>query len=77
PADGDPRPADGDPRPAAAADPAALDISGHVAQIGELLAAIDEGRAPAVDGEAGRATLEIVCAVYESARSGRAVTLGS
>jgi predicted dehydrogenase len=77
PADGDPRPADGDPRPAAAADPAALDISGHVAQIGELLAAIDEGRAPAVDGEAGRASLEIVCAVYESARSGRAVTLGS
>ncbi len=73
-----PGPADGDARPpTAAADPAALDISGHVAQIGDLLAAIDEGRAPAVDGEAGRATLEIVCAVYESARSGRAVPLGS
>jgi UDP-N-acetyl-2-amino-2-deoxyglucuronate dehydrogenase len=61
----------------AAADPAALDVSGHAAQLGDLLAAIDEGRAPAVDGEAGRAALEIVCAVYESSRSGRTVTLRS
>ena len=58
-------------------DPAALDVSGHAAQIADLLAAIDEGREPAVDGQAGRDALEIVCAVYESARSGRTVTLGS
>ncbi len=61
----------------AAADPAALDISGHAAQIADLLAAIDEGRAAGGRRRGGRATLEIVCAVYESARSGRDRTLGS
>ena len=69
--------AEGAAGPGAAANPAALDISGHAAQLADLLAAIDEGRAPAVDGEAGRAALEIVCAVYESSRSGRPVTLRS
>jgi len=68
---------DGRARAAAAADPAALDVSGHAAQIADLLAAIDEGREPAVNGRAGRDALQIVCAVYESARSGRTVILGS
>ena len=57
----------------AAADPAALDVASHAAQIADLLAAVEEGREPAVDGQAGRDALEIVCAVYESARTGRAV----
>jgi len=73
----DPAPPGDGGRPGAAADPAALDVSGHVAQIGDLLAAIGEGREPAVGGQAGRDALEIVCAVYESSRSGRTVTLGS
>jgi UDP-N-acetyl-2-amino-2-deoxyglucuronate dehydrogenase len=77
PADDGAHSADGGPRLGAAADPAVLDFSGHAAQLADLLAAIDEGRAPAVDGEAGRAALEIVCAVYESSRSGRTVTLRS
>jgi UDP-N-acetyl-2-amino-2-deoxyglucuronate dehydrogenase len=73
----DPTPPGDGGRPGAAADPAALDVSGHAAQIGDLLAAIGEGREPAVGGQAGRDALEIVCAVYESSRSGRTVTLGS
>ncbi len=60
-----------------ASDPAAPEVSGHAAQLADLLAAIDEGREPAVDGQAGRDALQIVCAVYESARAGRTVTLGS
>jgi len=60
---------------AAGSDPAALDAAGHAAQIADQLAAIDEGREPAVSGQSGRDALEIVCAVYESARTGRAVTL--
>jgi UDP-N-acetyl-2-amino-2-deoxyglucuronate dehydrogenase len=67
----------GHDRPGAAADPVALDVSGHAAQLGDLLAAIGEGREPAVGGQAGRDALEIVCAVYESSRFGRTVTLGS
>jgi UDP-N-acetyl-2-amino-2-deoxyglucuronate dehydrogenase len=62
--------------PGAAADPVAIDVAAHAAQIADLLAAIDEGREPAVGGEAGRDALEIVCAVYESARTGRTVRLG-
>ncbi len=59
----------------AAADPAAIEVASHAAQIADLLAAIEEGRAPAVDGQAGRDALEIVRAVYESARTGAPVRL--
>ena len=58
-------------------DPAAVDVAGHAAQITDLLAAIDQGREPAVGGEAGREALEVVCAVYESARTDRTVRLMS
>jgi UDP-N-acetyl-2-amino-2-deoxyglucuronate dehydrogenase len=61
--------------PPAAADPAALDHASHAAQLADFLAAIDEGRRPAVTAEDGRDALEIVCAVYQSAREGRPVTL--
>jgi UDP-N-acetyl-2-amino-2-deoxyglucuronate dehydrogenase len=59
----------------AAADPAAIEVASHAAQIADLLAATEEGRAPAVDGQAGRDALEIVRAVYTSARTGRTVRL--
>ena len=59
-----------------AADPAAIEVASHAAQIADLLAAIEEGRAPAVDGQAGRDALEIVRAVYTSARTGTPVSVG-
>jgi predicted dehydrogenase len=71
---GDAIPEDAAPGPVGgAADPAAIDVAGHAAQIADLLAAVDQGREPAVDGQAGRDALEIVCAVYESARTGMPV----
>jgi UDP-N-acetyl-2-amino-2-deoxyglucuronate dehydrogenase len=63
------------PAAGTASDPAALDVASHAAQIADLLAAVDTGREPAVSGESGREALEIVCAVYESSRTGRPVTL--
>ena len=60
----------------AAADPAAVEVAAHAAQLADLLAAADAGREPAVTGQDGRDALEIVCAVYESSRSGRTVSLG-
>ncbi|MGP7997158.1 MAG: Gfo/Idh/MocA family protein [Streptosporangiaceae bacterium] len=60
---------------AAAANAAAIGTSGHAAQIADLLAAIDEGREPAVTGQDGRDALELASAVYESAREGRTVVL--
>jgi UDP-N-acetyl-2-amino-2-deoxyglucuronate dehydrogenase len=60
----------------AAADPAALEVANHAAQIADLLAAVDSGREPAVSGQSAREALEIVLAVYESSRTGRPVALG-
>ena len=60
---------------AAAADPAALQVAGHRAQIADLLAAVEEDRDPFITGEEARKPLEIILAIYESARTGREVTL--
>jgi predicted dehydrogenase len=65
----------GSASPAAAATPTGLKTASHAAQISDLLDAIDEGRAPLVTGEDGRAAVELVCAVYESARDARTVRL--
>jgi predicted dehydrogenase len=62
-------------QPGAAATPADLGVASHAAQIGDLLDAIELGHPPAVTGEDGRAVLEVLCAVYESARDGRTIRL--
>jgi UDP-N-acetyl-2-amino-2-deoxyglucuronate dehydrogenase len=61
--------------PAAGANAAALATASHAAQITDLLAAVDEGREPSVTAADGRAALEVVLAVYQSAREGRTVLL--
>ncbi|HEY2693608.1 MAG TPA: Gfo/Idh/MocA family oxidoreductase [Streptosporangiaceae bacterium] len=61
--------------PAVAASAADLEVAAHAAQFADLLAALDEGREPQVTAADGRATLELVCAVYESARQGWPVAL--
>ena len=60
-----------------AADPAAISHAGHRTQIADLLEAIETGRPPAITGEDARRPLEIILAVYRSAREGREVTLPS
>ncbi|MCC7370719.1 MAG: Gfo/Idh/MocA family oxidoreductase [Chloroflexi bacterium] len=52
-----------------------LETIGHNAQIADMIEAIRDGRPPAVSGEEGRASLEVVLAIYESARTGREVVL--
>jgi UDP-N-acetyl-2-amino-2-deoxyglucuronate dehydrogenase len=59
----------------AASNAADLGISSHIAQLTDLLAAVDEKRDPLVTGADGRRTLELIRAVYESAREGRAVVI--
>jgi UDP-N-acetyl-2-amino-2-deoxyglucuronate dehydrogenase len=59
----------------AAANAADLGVSSHAAQIADLLAATEQGRQPSVTAADGRAALEVVCAVYESAATGRTVVL--
>lgn len=47
----------------------------HKRQIADMIAAIREDREPLVNGAEGRKPLEIVLAVYESARTGKPVRL--
>ena len=63
------------PAATGSADPAAIPSAGHRAQIVDLLDAIANDRPPAISGEAARRPLEIILAIYESARTGREVTL--
>jgi predicted dehydrogenase len=48
----------------------------HPAQYADFVDAVENGRAPAVTTADGRRALELVLGVYESARSGKPVTLG-
>lgn len=67
-----------DAAPAAAtgaADPAAISWEGHRQQLADLLEAIEEDREPAINGEDARKPLEIILAIYESAKTGREVRL--
>ncbi len=52
-----------------------LESAGHHAQIADMVAAIREGRPPAVSGLEGRHSLEVVLAIYESARTGQEVKI--
>ena len=62
-------------RGSGAADPQAITHEGHVQQIADFIRAILEDREPFITGEEGRKPLEIILAVYESARTGKTVKL--
>jgi len=66
---------DGSAGSAAAANPADISYLGHREQLRDVLNAIESGGKPAIDGAEARKALEIILAVYESARSGRDVEL--
>lgn len=48
---------------------------GHIPLYADMLNAIESGRAPYVDGDAGKRALELVLAIYKSAKTGRKVDL--
>jgi predicted dehydrogenase len=58
-----------------AADPAAIGHHAHAALFTDFLTAIKENRAPAIDGTEGRRSVELILAIYESARTGAKVRL--
>jgi UDP-N-acetyl-2-amino-2-deoxyglucuronate dehydrogenase len=59
----------------AAQNPAALSIQGHTLQIADMMRAIRENGTPLVDGEAAKHPVEIILAIYESARTHKEVML--
>jgi UDP-N-acetyl-2-amino-2-deoxyglucuronate dehydrogenase len=60
-----------------AADPKAISFEGHRRQLADFVDAIQCDRAPAVDGNEGRKAVELICAIYESNRTGRTVAIAS
>ena len=58
-----------------AADPAAISYVGHMRQLQDFIKAVRTGSEPLVDGEEGRKSVEIILAIYQSAWSGKRVTL--
>jgi predicted dehydrogenase len=61
---------------AAEAEQGAVWGDAHRAQLEDFVQAIRDNRPPLIDARAGRKPVEIVLAVYESARTGRPVVLG-
>jgi UDP-N-acetyl-2-amino-2-deoxyglucuronate dehydrogenase len=56
-----------------AADPKAISHEGHRRQLADFVAAVRAGRAPKVDGREGKKAVDLICAIYESNRTGRVV----
>ncbi len=54
--------------PGGAADPKAISHAGHRDQLGDFLGAIESGLPAPVDGREGRKSVEIIRAIYRSAR---------
>ncbi len=55
--------------------PADISFTGHQRQIEDMIHSIETGEQPLVDGIEGRKSVEIVLAIYESARSERMIKL--
>jgi UDP-N-acetyl-2-amino-2-deoxyglucuronate dehydrogenase len=55
--------------------PTAIGVAGHARIVADMVDAIRTKRTPLVSGEQGRRSLALVLAVYESARTGRAVAV--
>lgn len=58
-----------------AADPKAISFIGHQKQFEDFIAAVQEGRAPIIDGSEGRKSVELILAIYESSWTGRRIEL--
>jgi predicted dehydrogenase len=58
-----------------AADPSAISHHGHTQVFEDFITAIHEGRAPCVDGHQGRRSVEVIRAIYDSAKSRAIVKL--
>lgn len=61
--------------PSSSSDPANISIAGHSIQIEDMIDAVTEGREPMVNGAEARAAVQLVLAIYESAKTGKEIFL--
>jgi UDP-N-acetyl-2-amino-2-deoxyglucuronate dehydrogenase len=55
------------------ADPKAISHEGHRRQLADFIEAVRSKRPPKVDGKEGKKAVDLICAIYESNRTGKAV----
>ncbi|HMP06740.1 MAG TPA: Gfo/Idh/MocA family oxidoreductase, partial [Lacipirellulaceae bacterium] len=55
--------------------PSAIGHHGHALLLQDFVDAVRKDRAPAIDGQEGRVSVEIILAIYKSAQTGKLVTL--
>ena len=60
-----------------AADPAAIGHAAHAKQFADVVNAINNGTQLKIDGSEGRRSVEVILAIYEAAKSGNRVKIGS
>jgi predicted dehydrogenase len=58
-----------------AADPGAISFEGHRRQFEEFITSLEQGRSPLVDGREAKKAVEIIQAIYTSAKKGAPVRL--
>lgn len=58
-----------------AADPKAISHEGHRRQLDDFVRAVQSNGTPKVDGREGRKAVALICAIYESNKTGRVVKL--
>lgn len=56
-------------------DPGAFDADNHRKQIEDIIAAIEENRAPKVDIYEGKRPVEIILGIYESSKTGKKINI--
>jgi predicted dehydrogenase len=56
-------------------DPKAISHQGHARQLADFVRAIETNTPPRVDGREGRKAVAVICAIYESMRTGQVVAL--
>jgi predicted dehydrogenase len=56
-------------------DPKAISHQGHARQLADFVRAIQTNTAPLVDGREGRKSVALICAIYESMRTGKVVAV--
>ena len=56
-------------------DPKTISDTGHIRQISDMVEAIETGRPPLVDAEEAAKAVELIEAIYKSARTGRKIAL--
>jgi UDP-N-acetyl-2-amino-2-deoxyglucuronate dehydrogenase len=56
-------------------DPKAISHQGHARQLADFVRAIQTNTSPLVDGREGRKSVALICAIYESMRTGKVVAL--